>query len=238
MVPDSQSQNVNQKSKMAEVIIVEGPSGTGKSTSLRNVDPNARKAVLLVPNAKPLPFKGGDAKWGKKKIHIEDMNKISSLIDEMVSKGAKTIFIEDFSHFFNSRILSDDFMAKASGGAAFERWKVFARDVMRALFLKAPKLPEDVKIVVFHHVDTGNDDFSKFKIFGKLLGDSLDPVSYVRVVLHSTVLPEKKGSERFVFQTQLDELREAKSPMGMFGEMYIPNDIELVLQAIESYDKE
>jgi len=185
---------------MAEVIIVEGPSGTGKSTSLRNIDPTERKAVLLVPNSKPLPFKGGDSKWGKKKIHIEDMNKISSLIDQVVEKGAKLIFIEDFSHFFNARILSDEFMAKASGGAAFERWKVFARDVMRALFLKAPKLPD-------------------------------------RVVLHSTVLPEKKGSERFVFQTQLDELREAKSPMGMFEEMYIPNDMAIVLDAIEEYDK-
>jgi hypothetical protein len=221
---------------MAEVIIIEGPSGTGKSTSLRNIDPKEMNAALIVPNSKPLPFRGGDAKWGKRKIHVTEMNGIPTAIDELVKKGVKNIIIEDFSHYFNTRILSDDFMSKSSGSATFERWKHFARDVMKALFLKAPHMPADVRIIVFHHVDKGDDQFSKFKIFGKLLGDNLDPVSYVRIVLHTTILPDKKGDDRFVFQTQQDAAREAKSPMGMFTEMYIPNDLAEVIKAISAYD--
>jgi hypothetical protein len=127
-------------------------------------------------------------------------------------------------------------MAKSSGSATFERWKIFAKDVMKALFLRAPLWPADVKIIVFHHVDKGDDQFSKFKIFGKLLGDNLDPVSYVRIVLHTAILPEKKGDDRFVFQTQQDTMREAKTPMGMFSEMYVPNDLNTVLKAIAEYD--
>lgn len=221
---------------MAEVIIIEGPSGTGKSTSLRNLDPKGTSSALLVPNSKPLPFKGGDALWGKRKILVSEMNDISPQIEGLIKAGVKNIFIEDFSHYFNTRILSDDFMSKSSGSATFERWKTFAKDVMKALFLKAPLWPADVKIFVFHHVDKGDDQFSKFKIFGKLLGDNLDPVSYVRIVLHTVIL-DKKGPERFVFQTQQDSMREAKTPMGMFDEMYIPNDVNAVLQAIEAYDK-
>lgn len=221
---------------MAEVIIIEGPSGTGKSTSLRNIDPKEMSAALIVPNSKPLPFRGGDAKWGKRKIHVKEMNDIPTAIDQLVKAGVKNIIIEDFSHYFNARILSDDFMSKSSGSATFERWKHFARDVMKALFLKAPHMPADVRIIVFHHVDKGDDQFSKFKIFGKLLGDNLDPVSYVRIVLHTTILPDKKGDDRFVFQTQQDSLREAKSPMGMFTEMYIPNDLAEVIKAISAYD--
>jgi hypothetical protein len=221
---------------MAEVIIIEGPSGTGKSTSLRNLDPVTSNAVLLVPNAKPLPFRGGDAMWGKRKILVTEMTEIAPKIDSMIKLGAKNIIIEDFSHYFNARILSDDFMAKSSGSATFERWKIFAKDVMKALFLRAPLWPADVKIIVFHHVDKGDDQFSKFKIFGKLLGDNLDPVSYVRIVLHTAILPEKKGDDRFVFQTQQDTMREAKTPMGMFSEMYVPNDLNTVLEAIAEYD--
>lgn len=220
---------------MAEVIIIEGPSGTGKSTSLRNLDPKGTNSALLVPNSKPLPFKGGDALWGKRKILVSEMNDISPQIEGLIKAGVKNIFIEDFSHYFNTRILSDDFMSKSSGSATFERWKTFAKDVMKALFLKAPVWPADVKIFVFHHVDKGDDQFSKFKIFGKLLGDNLDPVSYVRIVLHTVIL-DKKGPERFVFQTQQDSMREAKTPMGMFDEMYISNDVNAVLQAIEAYD--
>ena len=221
---------------MAEVIIIEGPSGTGKSTSLRNIDPKLMNAALIVPNSKPLPFRGGDAKWGKRKILVTEMNDISKAVDNLVQAGVKNIIIEDFSHYFNTRILSDDFMSKSSGSATFERWKHFARDVMKALFLKAPKMPADVRIIVMHHVDRTEDNFHKFKIFGRLLGDNLDPVSYVRIVLHTTILPDKKGDDRFVFQTQQDALKEAKSPMGMFTEMYIPNDLAEVIKAITAYD--
>jgi len=223
---------------MAEIIIVEGPSGTGKSTSLRNIDPVAMKAVILTPNAKPLPFRKGDAVWGNRKMLVAEMNDITPKIDSLIKKGIKLVVIEDFSHYFNARILSDEFMAKSTGSATFERWKHFAKDVMKALFLKAPVWPADVKIVVLHHVDKSDDQFAKFKIFGKLLGDNLDPVSYVRIVLHTTILPDRKGDDRFVFQTQQDHMREAKSPMGMFSEMYIPNDLKEVVELVEAYDKE
>jgi hypothetical protein len=222
---------------MAEVIIIEGPSGTGKTTSLRNINPIERKAVILTPNTKPLPFRGGDAKWGKTKILIDEINMIPVKLDSLTAKGVKLFVIEDFSHFFIGRILSDGFMAQSSGNAVFERWKFFARDVMQSIFLKAAMLPTDVKIVILHHTDINESGYSKFKIFGKLLADHLDPVSYVRIVLQTTILADKENVEdRFVFQTQQDNLREAKTPMGMFEHMYIPNDLEAVLQAIEAYD--
>jgi hypothetical protein len=222
---------------MAEVIIIEGPSGTGKTTALRNIDPIARKAVILTPNTKPLPFRGGDAKWAKTKFLIDEINMIPVKLDSLSAKGVKLFVIEDFSQFFIGRILSDGFMAQSSGNAVFERWKFFARDVMQSIFLKAAMLPADVKIVILHHTDINESGYSKFKIFGKLLADHLDPVSYVRIVLQSTILADKENVEdRFVFQTQQDNLREAKTPMGMFESMYIHNDLEAVLQAIEAYD--
>lgn len=223
---------------MAEVIIIEGPSGTGKSTCLRNIDPVLRKACIFTPNTKPLPFKGGDHKWGKRKVLLDEINLIPGLLESWSRKGVELFVIEDFSHFFIGRILSDGFMAQSTGNAVFERWKIFARDVMQSIFLKAAMLPANVKIVILHHTETNESGYNKFKIFGKLLADHLDPVSYVRIVLHTTILGDKEDmAERFVFQTQQNSLREAKTPMGMFDKEYIPNDLELVLQAIEAYDK-
>lgn len=222
---------------MAEIIIIEGRSGTGKSTSLRNIDPVKRKAVLIVPNLKPLTFGGGEKKWEKFKKFTDEFNMVPVMIDKFVEKGAKLIIIEDFSHMFATRIMSDSFLAQGTGNSGFERWKFLARDVMHAIFFKASQLPKDIKIILLHHVERDESGYQKFKIFGKLLADPLDPVSYVSIVLHSLILDDKPIEERYVFQTQQDSLREAKSPMGMFPDMFIPNDLDAVLTLIEQYDE-
>lgn len=46
---------------MAQMLLIMGESGTGKSTSMRNCDP-ATTAVVN-PVGKPLPFKGTSMFW-------------------------------------------------------------------------------------------------------------------------------------------------------------------------------
>lgn len=221
---------------MAEIIIVEGPSGSGKSASLEDLP--IKESVIITPNTKPLPFRGGDASWGKRKMLRKSFAELSNALDQ-VDKNAtlKYCVIEDLSHYFNERIQSPTFMSQTAGNQAFERYNVLARDVMHTLFYKAQQMRADLKIVVIHHVDKDNDGRQQFRVFGKLLGDKLDPVSYVRIVLHSRVLMDQKDlDKRYVFQTNDDGMHQAKSPSGMFSDMFIPNKLYAALKAIENYD--
>lgn len=237
---------------MAEVIIVEGRSGTGKSRSLIEIPPEL--SFMITPNSKPLPFKGGDAKWGvgktkegadgkakdiSRKRLVKDLESIPKML-EIVDRNPKIKYciVEDFSHYFHERILSPKFMAQTSGNQAFDRYNVLARDVMDAIFNKAKFMRDDLKIILIHHTDADNSGKERFRIFGKLLGDKLDPVSYTRIVLHTRVIQGKENpAEKYVFQTQDDGVYEAKSPEGLFEE-FIPNDLYAALLAIEEYDKE
>lgn len=222
---------------MAEVIILLGQSGSGKSASLRNMPVN--ESIIISPNTKPLSFKGGDKKWGKRKILAETMNDIKPWLEKASKGTVKYVIIEDFSHYFHNMIMSPRFMAQGDGNAAFQRWKVLAKDTMSNVFFAQKELREDMKIILLHHVEETQAGKEVFKIFGKLLGESLDPVSYVRIVWHCRVIMEKTDlNERYVIQVNDDGTKQAKSPMGMFQELYQPNDLYKLLQVVEEYDKE
>ena len=229
---------------MAEVILVQGESGSGKSTSLRNMP--IGKSVIITPNTKPLPFPGGDKNWGARKMFRKSLTELSASLDALGGeepkkdsyKKIKYIIVEDFSHYMNERIQSPSFMSQGTGNSGFERWAVLARDVMHSIFYKAAELRSDLKIILLHHTEKDNEGRSVFRSFGKLLKEKLYPVSYIRIVLHSRVMHEnKKLSERYVFQVNDDGLFEAKTPMGIFDKEFIPNDLYATLQRIEAYDK-
>lgn len=223
---------------MAEIIIIEGESGSGKTTSLRNIDP--KRSFLLAPNDKKLPWKGGDAAWGTRKKVLADMNEIPILLDKIMSQkpDTKYVFIEDHTHFQNLRTLSPAFLQSGQGANKYARWETFGRDVYATIFGKARELPKTLTIVLLAHVQKDGDGVSSFKTFGKMVGNSVDPVSYARVVLHTLVIAEKKkAEERYVFLTNSDGQHEAKSPIDMFKDLHIPNDLAAVLKVIEDYDK-
>ena len=50
---------------MGKLILVVGASGSGKSTSIRNLDPES--TYIITPNSKPLPFRGSRKKYNKEK---------------------------------------------------------------------------------------------------------------------------------------------------------------------------
>ncbi len=220
--------------------MIEGLSGVGKSTALRTLPPD--RTVIITPNSKPLPWKGGDASYGKRKQFAQTLEelplKIQGLHDKNGPGKMDYLVIEDFSHYIAERIGSKSFAGQNSGNAAFARYDALARDVMDAVFNKAKTLRPELKIILIQHTEFDNNSGRyTFKKSGKLLGDKLDPVSYMRIVLHARALGGKENpAERYVFQTQDDGVYEAKSPMGMFEQMFIPNDMMAVMKAVEDYD--
>ena len=222
---------------MAEVIIYMGESGCGKSTSLRNLDPE--KTVIISPNGKSLPFpKGNQYILGENRIATEELDDIKTVIgvvsDDM--PNVNVIILEDFTHYFTARILSQKFLNRNTGGEVFQRWNDFGFSVYQTVFADSTQWRDDLIIVVLHHTQIKEDGSIGFKTSGKLLDNLVDPPSYVTTVLHGVVEDTDKGT-RYMVQTQKDTIRHAKSPPGMFAEMRIFNDMAKILDRVREYKK-
>lgn len=91
----------------ANAILVLGAPGTGKSTSIRNLDPKTTYCVL--PNAKVLPFKGAKKKYRATYTDAngtritgnlnrsDDFTKIMQVLDAIskTQPNIKTVIIDD-----------------------------------------------------------------------------------------------------------------------------------------------
>lgn len=99
---------------MGRIILVIGEPGSGKSRAILNLD---EKTTLLVkPNNKELPFKGGAVRYSKEKGNVVNCSTFPALKDILTKANETTKFntvvIEDFTHFLTSRVMGD---AKITG---------------------------------------------------------------------------------------------------------------------------
>lgn len=237
---------------MIEPILVQGDPGTGKSTSLRNFPPQG--TLILKPNSKPFPWKGGDEGFKQEGGVIMYTNNLSRLYD-IVYKGVSgdspsgkrfdQVVIEDFSHFINAHTMSDSFRARESGNEAFKRYADMAVAMYKALFesimdaksyfVKNGIEEPNTKIIVINHTEEDLRGKAKFRSAGKLLDKEIKPSSYFRIVLHSMTMDGNSEKGKYVFLTQDSSMYEAKSPMDMFDE-FIPNDLWAAVKTIREYD--
>lgn len=227
---------------MARIIIVEGKSGTGKTTGLRNLPP--QETFILSPNGKGLSFPGWKKKFipfkdGKGNLmRVSDLNTLAQRVKQ-IAEGAphvKYVVVDDYTHYFTHRTLSPKFMAQNSGGAVFARWNVFGADVFNSFWSKADEMREDLTIIVNHHTTIKEDGTLGFKTSGKLLDNEVDCPSQVEYILHTRVLEGENGKMAYKYLTNSDGVHEAKTPMGMFEEQLIDNDIYAVIQKIDAYE--
>jgi len=221
---------------MAEIIIYEGESGCGKSTSLRNLDP--AQTLIISPNGKSLPFpKGSEYKVGENRIITSELDDIKGVIqhvnDNMLDKNL--VVIEDFTHYFTSRILSPKFLARNSGGDAFQRWNDFGASVFQSCFSKAETWRDDLFILILHHVEVKENGTVGFKSSGKLLEKVVDPIGYCNYVFHGVVEVDENDNIRYMMQTNRDSQREAKTVAGCFPDFRIYNDMAKAIERIRTY---
>lgn len=234
---------------MGQLIIVEGPMGTGKSTAWEEMP--AENCFIIKPNTKLMPFMGSRAKFkhiemdasgnmvnGGNVVQTNMINDIGGWLMHVSNHmpHIKYLLLEDFSHYLTARTLSPNFMAQSTGEATFKRWAQFAADIQNNIFAVIPGLRPDLIIVMNHHVVINEHGLASFKTSGKLLEREISPPSHVEVLLHTHVI-ERSGEEaRYVFITNRDGLHEAKSPRGMFPRLYIPNNMAYVVQVMAAYE--
>jgi hypothetical protein len=214
---------------MSTPVMILGESGTGKSTSLRNLNP---KDVLLIQAVKkPLPFKANGWTVITKEnqdgsIFCTDQSNV--IVAAMERTKKPIIVIDDFQY-----ILANEFMRRVTdkevGNQAFAKYNEIARSAWDIL-MAAASLPDYKRVYILAHTQT--DDFGKTKVktIGKLLDEKITPEGLLTIVMRSLVI-----NERYVFTTKNSGNDTVKTPLGLFDDLHIDNDLKVVDDAIVEY---
>lgn len=208
---------------MSTPVLVLGESGSGKSASLRAMDPS--KTLLIQAIAKPLPFKNPD--WAvfnpeTKKGNIFVTDRATDILMLMRNTKRKIIVIDDFQY-----VLANELMRRwtETGYGKFSEigyngWQICTT---------AAGLAPDVRVYILGHTVVDENGKVKIKTPGKLL-DTHSVEGMFTIVLRDILADGK-----FYFETVNNGQTTVKTPMGMFKEELIENDLNTVDEAICTY---
>ena len=219
----------------SKLIGIVGATGTGKSTSIKHLDP--KETYIINVAKKELPFKGADKLYNtenKNYKEIDDANEITRLLKTISEKAPhiKNIVIEDSNYIMGFSIVS-----KATE-VGFTKFSIMARDMVE-LFREARKLRDDLKVFYFTHPETIEESGEvvgyKIKTAGKLIDNQIVLEGLLTICLYTYVEENKDGTVSYNFVTNRFRKYPAKSPDGMFADIMIPNNLQEVANTIDEY---
>lgn len=198
---------------MGVAVMILGESGTGKSTSLRNFAPD--EISLINVDGKPLPFRG---KFNSI-VQTDDPERIIKLL---LSAKKKTIIIDDFQFVMGNAFL------KRAGEKSFDKFIEIGQGAFY-IIETVKKLPPDVVVYFLNHTEV-KDGITTCKTIGKMLDEKINFPSKFSIVLRTQVIDGE-----YYFSTHNSGADVVKTPLGMFEESLIENDLKLVNTTIRSY---
>lgn len=219
----------------SKLIGIVGPTGTGKSTSIKHLDPNSTYIINVAK--KELPFKGAEKLYNKESKNYKEVSEateITRLLKTISDKAPhiKTIIIEDSNYIMGFNIVS-----KATE-VGYMKFSLMAKD-MKELFEEARNLREDLTTFYFTHpeiIEDGGEIIGyKIKTAGKLIDNQITLEGLLTICLYTHVEESKDGTANYYFLTNRYRKFPAKSPDGMFNEVKIPNNLQLVLDKVNEY---
>lgn len=220
----------------SKIIAIVGPTSTGKSTSIQSLDPG--ETYIISVAGKELPFKGSNKVYNaenKNYAVLEVANEITDKIKKIAEKAPhiKTIVIDDSNY-----IMGFNMVNKATE-TGYTKFSIMAKDMVK-LVQEAKKHREDLTIVYITHseeIEDGNEISGyKIKTAGKLLDSQIVMEGLFTTVLYSYV--ETKGEKSdYYFLTNRYLKYPAKSPLGMFDSIKIPNQLKIVIDNVNEYYK-
>lgn len=204
---------------MAEKILIMGESGTGKSTSIRNCDPDT--TAIVNPVGKPLPFRG--SKKYDTLSGITDCDQICDFMKNQAKNGKKIIIVDDFQY-----VLAVPYMNRIKE-TGWDKYNDFGSNYFKIIEV-CNELPEDVCVYYLTHSETLESGLTTVKLIGKLLREKITIEGLFTIVLKTGV-----SEGKYYFFTQNNGKDTVKSPLGMFDEFSIENDLAYVDAKIRNY---
>jgi predicted ATP-dependent serine protease len=221
---------------MSQIVLVMGESGAGKSHSLQYLDP--KKTAIINVAGKPLPWRGWAKNYSAENgnfLSTDNYAQIIKALDKINSDRPEitTVVIDDFQY-----VMSMEYMKRATetGFQKFTEINMHAFSVVQ----KARSLREDLTVVFLSHVEESQDALGNKRVKAKTVGKMMDSVItleglFTVVLLSEAKLDYKTNSVRYYFRTRNDGKSTVKSPSEMFPDEEIENNLQLVLDGMNTY---
>lgn len=215
---------------MAKVIGVMGESGSGKTASMENLDPATTFYIDCDKKGLNWPHWRDQYSVEKKNYWANDMPSVvmqllTKINDQENFKHIKTVVIDTINGVMVAEEMRN---IKVQG---YGKWTDLAQYVWQ-IFDYALTMRDDVTVIILAHAITDTDDngivFTHIRTNGRKLE---------KIVLESkltTVLMTECKDGKYIYHTHADR-STVKTPKGAFTEDEIPNDITIVLKALEAY---
>lgn len=214
---------LRRANKMAKMLLIIGEGGSGKTSSLKNLSP--KEHFYIDCDKKGLNYKG----W--KEDYIEKKNYYKTNDGEVVAKLLHEISNNkpDFKYVtidtINSIMIADEM--KRMKGKSYNEWQDLAKCIFDLIDI-VPDLRDDLTVIFIGHTQTEEDGFTRLLTNGRKL-NKIGLEKYF-----NTVLLSKARDGEYIFETRANN-STARTPMGAFDELEIPNDITKVLEVIKDY---
>ena len=209
---------------MSIATLILGSSGSGKSTSLRNLDPETTLLIQCIK--KPLPFR---ATGWKTRITLKSEGNVIQTSDPIViekclrNSKADIVVIDDYQ-----AVMVNTLLARASE-KGYDKFTDIAKSAW-SIFQAAGDLAAERRVYILAHTQTDDFGQTRMKTVGKMVDQTLVPEGYFTIVLRTDVI---NGNYKFSTQTNGQDC--CKSPMGMFADLHIDNDLNAVDLAIQDF---
>jgi hypothetical protein len=234
---------------MSKILLL-APSGSGKTSSLRNLDPRETGIINCDKKEPPLrgwrlnykTVRGADGKADLTKSNYIETNSPANVLATLHAWAArpdiKTIVIDTITH-----MITQDYMTNAIG-KDFKAYQKIGKNFYEVIqFITSCNKDMLVYGHIERKVNENGDVVYDMKSHGKMITD-LVPASYFTCVLVGEKKKKKDGSGfDFLFRTQSEGEDPAKSPAFFVGndvqtalDLYEPNDIDLVIQKLKKFE--
>ena len=216
-----------------------GDTGTGKSSSIRTLDPKKTVIISVIKN-KPLPFEGSSKIYNDENKNLFHTNNYGSLRNllESIDKSAphiEVVVIDDMRH-----LMTTEFFNRALE-TGYTKFTQMAKNFQSLLELIQELRNDLIVYGMLHDEDVYNDKIlvtKKIKLPGQLIEKEYAPLEIMSIALWcKPEMTKDKVNYRFITnRTIVDGIEiPAKSPMGLFPELFMPNDLQIVTDRIKEY---
>jgi len=227
------------------MIAIVGESGSGKTTSIRNLDPE--KTFIISTTGKRPGIKGAKKKYPDFKVNkdtkemtgnfytssnIESIKQMMKIVNLKMPQ-VKVLVIDDFQY-----LQAFEAMARVDE-KGYGKFTDMAKHAYEAL-KTGMDMRDDLFIVVSTHSENTGDNLNpyyKIKTQGKMLDSVITLEGLFTYVLFTRVMKDESDKVQYKFLTNSDGTCTAKSPMGLFEDLLIDNDLDYVVKKIQEYNE-
>lgn len=225
----------------AETLLILGESGAGKSSSLRNLNP--KETFIISTTPKPLPWRGWKkyyTKWDPKTnlegnwYQTSKSVNIGTIVKYISNKRPeiKNVILEDIQYAMSFEYMD---RRKEVGYGKFNDIGGDFTDLLRI----ADSIRDDIKLIFIGHSENTGDNSNphwSLKTVGKMVTEKITPEGLFTYVFYALPQRVDDNTMDYKFLTNTDGEHVAKTPLGMFENRLIDNDLDVIIKTIDEYN--